>query len=90
MVLNVIEPAHARYIGLEADLEIFLKDKYGKEYPHYDYNIEVGCARSRPRRISSNYIYQHVCDRWTFEAPELIEEVSSPEVLSARSQTDSK
>jgi hypothetical protein len=45
MVLNVIEPAHARYIGLEADLEIFLKEKYGKEHPDYDYNIEVGCAR---------------------------------------------
>jgi hypothetical protein len=44
MVLNVIEPAHARYIGLETDLEIFLKEKYGKEHPDYDYNIEVGCA----------------------------------------------
>ncbi|KAF2687943.1 hypothetical protein K458DRAFT_428742 [Lentithecium fluviatile CBS 122367] len=56
MVFNVLDPAQTRYIVNEEDLESFLKEKYGKEHPDFDYNIE------------------HVCDRWTFEAPEQVEE----------------
>ena len=41
MVLNVIEPAQTRYITLAEDLEEFLKDKFGKDHPNYDYKIEV-------------------------------------------------
>lgn len=40
-VLNVIDPAFARYIRLRDELERFLKDEYGKSVGEgYDYNIE--------------------------------------------------
>lgn len=41
MVLNVIDPVHSRYIIEEDDLEKFLKDKFGKDYPDYNYDISV-------------------------------------------------
>ncbi|KAF2244764.1 hypothetical protein BU26DRAFT_568764 [Trematosphaeria pertusa] len=69
MVLNVIEPAHSRYIPLAELLEDFLKEKFGKDYPDYDYNIE------------------HVCDRWTFEAPEKVDE---EEILRLIDEIESK
>ena len=46
-VLNVIDPALARYIRLREELERFLKDEYGKSVGEsYDYNIEVGKSTS--------------------------------------------
>lgn len=39
MVLNVIEPAQARYIALRDELEVFLRGKFGT---NHDFNIEVG------------------------------------------------
>jgi hypothetical protein len=46
-VLNVIDPALARYIKLREELERFLKDEYGKSVGEsYDYNIEVGKSMS--------------------------------------------
>jgi hypothetical protein len=41
MVLNVIEPAQTGYIALAEDLEEFLKEKFGKEHPDFDYDIHV-------------------------------------------------
>ena len=46
-VLNVIDPAFARYIRLREELERFLKDEYGKSVGEgYDYNIEVSKSTS--------------------------------------------
>ena len=46
-VLNVIDPALARYIRLREELERVLKDEYGKGVDEsYDYNIEVGKSTS--------------------------------------------
>jgi hypothetical protein len=44
MVLNVLDPAHTRYIVRGEELEEYLKEKYGNEYPEFDFKVEVECS----------------------------------------------
>ena len=74
MVLNVIEPAQTRYILAAEDLENFLKEKFGNENPDYDFKVEVR-DKIKPRPSAQLTVAQHVCDRWTFEAPEKVDPV---------------
>ena len=41
MVFNVLEPALTRYIAVGNDLETFLKGKYGRDYPDFEFEVEV-------------------------------------------------
>jgi hypothetical protein len=41
MVLNVLDPAQTRYIVRGEELEAHLKEKYGKEYPDFDFSVEA-------------------------------------------------
>lgn len=41
MVLNVLDPAQTRYIVRAEELEAFLHNKYEKDHPNYEFNVEV-------------------------------------------------
>ena len=41
MVLNVIEPSQTRYIEFPDDLENFLRKKFEKEHPGFNFQIKV-------------------------------------------------
>lgn len=47
MVRNVLDPAQTGYIVAAEDLEAFLKEKYGKTHPNFQYNVEVRPAASQ-------------------------------------------
>ncbi|KAF5845883.1 hypothetical protein GGP41_008353 [Bipolaris sorokiniana] len=73
MVLNIIEPAQTRYILAAEDLENFLKEKFGEGNPDYDFKVEVCDKIKKDKPGSWLTVAQHVCDRWTFEAPEKVD-----------------
>lgn len=87
MVLNVIPLAQTGYITCEEPLENFLRQKYGNEYPDWEFDVQVHPSWCF---IPENWALtvQHVMDRWQFEAPEIISIVGLP-ILKARRRANS-
>ena len=87
MVLNVIPLAQTGYITCAEPLENFLRQKYGNEYPDWEFDVQVHSPR---HFIPENWALtvQHVMDRWQFEAPEIVSIVGLP-ILKARRRANS-
>ena len=75
MVLNVIPLAQTGYITCEEPLEAFLRQKYGNDYPDFDFEVQVSSCKLCSDSLCP-LTMQHVMDRWQFEAPEVVSIVS--------------
>lgn len=51
MVLNVLDPAQTRYIVRGEELEEFLKERYRKEHPDFNFSVEVSARYSKLRSL---------------------------------------
>lgn len=81
---SVFNQEDSRYISFERELKGYLRELYaGKVVEDYDFKVRVSLLRRCGIIISMRLLcqWQNRNDRWSFEGPEDLDEVSVPRLL---------